>query len=88
VWRGDSPFDIWVGFERQCLHGVGHLDPDTEAYMRRIGEEPPPHGCDGCCRAPDTPGLAQIEYRYRRPKRRRTVREVLTDMLDRVLYTP
>jgi hypothetical protein len=82
VWRGSGPFDIWAGFERQCPHGIGHLDPDTEAYMRKVGEYVPPHGCDGCCRAPEAPGLAQLDYRAT-PRRR--VRDVLRDMLDRLL---
>lgn len=53
VWRGDQPFDIWSGFERTCEHGVGHLDPDTAAWYRSNGEEPPMHGCciERCCSA-------------------------------------
>jgi hypothetical protein len=49
VWQGGGPFDIWAGFERECPHGIGHLDPDTEAFMRRTGQFVPSHGCDGCC---------------------------------------
>ena len=44
--------------ERRCVHGIGHPDPDSVAYL----EEHPPagsagtwgiHGCDGCCKDPD-----------------------------------
>ena len=44
--------------ERRCVHGVGHPDPDSAAWMdRRPGWEGSAgtwgvHGCDGCCRPP------------------------------------
>ena len=52
LWRDDR--NIW---ERICLHGVGHPDPDDIAYQKRtyMGGRHPEHidtvhGCDGCCR--------------------------------------
>lgn len=33
--------------ERLCVHGIGHPDPDSVAYL---GEGFGVHGCDGCCR--------------------------------------
>lgn len=39
--------------EDQCVHGVGHPNPDSAAYMDwRLGHEAGTwgtHGCDGCC---------------------------------------
>lgn len=50
LWRDD------IGLmERLCPHGIGHPDPDHQAYMRsRLGDEAPPgiHSCDGCCQPP------------------------------------
>jgi len=46
VYRLDLP---GCPVERTCPHGVGHTDPDSVAYMRRVGYFVPPHGCDGCC---------------------------------------
>ena len=55
-WRDDSAI-----FERLCPHGIGHPDPDSIAYIRRVDSElgdgdkaaamavHPRHGCDGCC---------------------------------------
>lgn len=48
-------------FERTCLHGVGHPDPDSIAFVRaQRGEEDAwgvgIHGCDGCCRAAQVKG--------------------------------
>lgn len=40
--------------ERRCIHGVGHPDPDSLAYIDTlIGEENSEgvHGCDGCCKS-------------------------------------
>jgi hypothetical protein len=38
--------------ERICVHGVGHPDPDSLAFIKR--QDPANtwsgiHGCDGCC---------------------------------------
>lgn len=55
VWREAGAFDIKPShMERICVHGVGHPDPDSLAYLRRIGNEELAnglaiHGCDGCC---------------------------------------
>lgn len=38
-WRNDRGI-----FERLCVHGIGHPDPDDVAYT---GDGV--HGCDGCC---------------------------------------
>lgn len=51
-WRDDRGI-----FERMCEHGVGHPDPDTIEFIRRIRGEGPAeteavHGCDGCCAPP------------------------------------
>lgn len=36
--------------ERTCSHGVGHPDPDSLAYFKRLGVEGfGIHSCDGCC---------------------------------------
>lgn len=49
LWRQD------VGiFERVCQHGIGHPDPDTLEYIKRMRGElgfraASVHGCDGCC---------------------------------------
>lgn len=44
-WRGDRGI-----MERICSHGVGHPDPDSAAFFRRIGKVYQNiHGCDGCC---------------------------------------
>lgn len=44
-WRQDRQM-----LERLCEHGVGHPDPDSLAYRRRIGiDDTGTHGCCGCC---------------------------------------
>jgi hypothetical protein len=49
VWRPDR-FGL---LERLCVHGIGHPDPDSLAYIRSQGvEESGVHGCDGCCARP------------------------------------
>lgn len=37
--------------ERLCIHGVGHPDPDSAAWLRRVTGQSSwgVHGCDGCC---------------------------------------
>lgn len=36
--------------ERICTHGIGHPDPDSLAWMERVGiDDDGTHGCDGCC---------------------------------------
>lgn len=48
VWRDDRAI-----FERICPHGVGHPDPDTLEYIKKMHpefhENESVHGCDGCC---------------------------------------
>lgn len=51
-WREDRRI-----FERICLHGQGHPDPDNMAHILRtrgatehMAESM--HGCDGCCTPP------------------------------------
>ena len=40
--------------ERLCQHGIGHPDPDSVAWLMRMGHEGfGTHGCDGCCRSID-----------------------------------
>ena len=57
IWRRVGPWDIKPShMERFCEHGVGHPDPDSLAYLRRIGNDDladglAVHGCDGCCAA-------------------------------------
>lgn len=49
VWRDNRGL-----FERQCIHGIGHPDPDDVAYWNSRGEDyqgQDVHGCDGCCRS-------------------------------------
>ncbi len=46
-WRSDRGI-----MERICPHGVGHPDPDDQAYLRRVQGDKYDggvHGCDGCC---------------------------------------
>lgn len=44
-WRRDRGI-----FERICLHGIGHPDPDQFDYWESVGESfQSVHGCDGCC---------------------------------------
>lgn len=44
-WRADRNM-----MERICEHGVGHPDPDAQAWRERtFGERDDLHGCDGCC---------------------------------------
>jgi len=44
-WRGDRRI-----MERICIHGVGHPDPDDQAYLHSIGRTGEGvHGCDLCC---------------------------------------
>jgi hypothetical protein len=44
-WRDDRGI-----FERICVHGIGHPDPDQFEYWRIMHQEyERVHGCDGCC---------------------------------------
>lgn len=44
-WREDRGI-----LERICMHGVGHPDADSAAYLESIGQGAQNvHGCDGCC---------------------------------------
>lgn len=45
-WRNDRGI-----FERVCVHGVGHPDPDQFEYWKEMGyTSMGTHGCCGCCR--------------------------------------
>src|SRR3954470_22438672 len=49
IWRWDRGI-----FERKCPHGIGHPDPDQEAYWREQGgqarvDSEMVHGCCGQC---------------------------------------
>lgn len=48
-WRGDRGI-----FERICLHGIGHPDPDQFPFWESTGQlwGQGIHGCDGCCDPP------------------------------------
>lgn len=56
--------------ERTCVHGLGHPDPDSVAYimgeLMERGAYPSHflnvvlHGCDGCCGAPPTEAPTEI----------------------------
>lgn len=49
-WRDDRSI-----FERICVHGVGHPDPDQYAHWDEIGQgHMGIHGCDGCCQPPES----------------------------------
>lgn len=55
LWRGDLGV-----MERVCEHRVGHPDPDDLTHRRRrFGSYDglDVHGCDGCCRRPQTGGV-------------------------------
>ena len=48
---------VFVLTERICAHGIGHPDPDSIAYARRISGDgftgaEGVHGCDWCCAPP------------------------------------
>ena len=44
-WRSDRKI-----FERICIHGVGHPDPDSLYYEELLNPEYcDTHGCCGCC---------------------------------------
>lgn len=53
-WRDarDEPFGIWTGFERVCIHGMGHTA--AEEILRGNDHA---HGCCGLC--PCTPSAAR-----------------------------
>jgi hypothetical protein len=45
IFRGDRGI-----FERICVHGVGHPDPNQIDFWKLAGQEfLGDHGCDGCC---------------------------------------
>jgi len=45
IWRNDRSI-----FERMCVHGGGHPDPDQLEYWKANNLEAEAiHGCDGCC---------------------------------------
>lgn len=47
LWRADKGT-----FERTCTHGIGHPDPDDDAYQISLGDRwIGIHTCDGCCHA-------------------------------------
>jgi hypothetical protein len=53
LWRADRGV-----FERTCVHGLGHPDPDSVTFLRFVldpvefeARDPGDHGCDGCCNA-------------------------------------
>ena len=44
-WREDRGI-----LERICVHGCGHPDFDSAAYLETVGQGAENvHGCDGCC---------------------------------------
>lgn len=48
LWRGDRGI-----FERVCVHGTGHPDPDQFDYWYLTEQEwQAVHGCCGCCVGP------------------------------------
>lgn len=51
-WRSGGMFDIKPPhMERICKHGIGHPDPDSAAFMKRVHNlDVGVHGCCGCCR--------------------------------------
>lgn len=54
--------------ERICEHGVGHPDPDSGDFLKRVDPERYKriawgiHGCDGCC-GPSLPNQSTEENR-------------------------
>jgi len=49
-WPMTVRYDRGGMTERLCKHGVGHPDPDSLAWMNRVGRDDDGiHGCDGCC---------------------------------------
>lgn len=56
-WRADRQL-----MERICPHGIGHPDPDSIAFIRRMDGEKRAgiesvHGCDGCCAKEEANGV-------------------------------
>lgn len=45
-WRQDAGI-----FERICVHGIGHPDPDSLDHVEKVtgSDAWGIHGCDGCC---------------------------------------
>lgn len=50
-WPTLIRFDRHNLVERICPHGVGHPDPDSQAFWDRVRPQFAAgiHGCDGCC---------------------------------------
>lgn len=55
--RGEEPWASWPLNWREdegymeviCPHGTGHPTPAQVGYWLSHMQEPPGHGCDGCC---------------------------------------
>lgn len=51
LWRSSTGL-----MERECIHKIGHPDPDALAFLVRVRGESADvlkyHGCDGCCQEP------------------------------------
>ena len=59
--------------ERKCPHGIGHPDPDSLAYFKRIGMEGfGVHGCDGCCQKPKVKVKVKVKAKARAQTRTKT----------------
>lgn len=56
-WPLDLRLDKGGPAERQCVHRVGHPDPDSVAFLTRVRPLDAKyigiHGCDGCCQPPE-----------------------------------
>lgn len=47
VWR-----EYYGYFDRVCVHGIGHPDPDDVVHLQSAGGASTAHSCDDCCIAP------------------------------------
>lgn len=59
LWRADRQI-----MERLCPHGIGHPDPDDQAYLISRGLlHEGVHGCDGCCgiKMPHAPDCSKVQ---------------------------
>lgn len=55
--------------ERRCRHGIGHPDPDSQAFFDRVSPNSAMgiHGCDGCCRK-ESESMSVWTYKRTAPK--------------------
>ena len=61
-WKKVVRYDRGGMTERICKHGCGHPDPDSLAWMKRVGiKDDGTHGCCGCCSTDPYHPIKQLE---------------------------